>query len=644
MKRIARQKNDDIFLEKVQWNEVGEELNVMENKEDGNPMIRMIVGFVIVSAIFIYIGIGITKLQIIDGKKYLNASSKNYLIERSVPNNRGIIYDVNGVRLVENVASHRLLMRTYGVTSAGEERLKKEIEEILNFIPLEFDDVWQMYLDNKDNEFISETVVYGNIDYSTYLRIKVIEDSFEFFSVDENYARKYVAGNGFSHILGYTGEVTSTELLEKEGFKYGDIVGKEGLEFTYDEILRGEEGIDVREVDAMGKMMSNYVLEKEPPIDGADIYLSIDSNLQAKVYELLEAKVKELDGTAGSAVIVEVKTGKIVTLTNYPGYNNSLMVGGVSEDEVEEYMSMINDEKLPFLNRSIVSAQPPGSTFKVITASALLQSGAITTNTIINCPGIIYIGGDRVPIQDFGARVHGNLNVVGAIQMSSNIFFCRATIENSSIEGIMPYLEFYGIGEKTGVDLPGEAKGTFPSPDVKKKLAENNPWVDPYWYPQGDTCLTAFGQGIVTATPIQMAMVVTAIANGGKIYQPTLVDRIVYPDGTTETNQAKVLREGVVDESVLKIVGQGMKKSASNEGIVRVLANTSVPVAGKTGSAEYGIKDERGRYEHVHAWVIGFFPYDDPKYAVTILLEDGKAGGNAAYVLRDVVEYMYNEN
>ncbi|HOU76357.1 MAG TPA: penicillin-binding transpeptidase domain-containing protein, partial [Candidatus Dojkabacteria bacterium] len=483
-----------------------------------------------------------------------------------------------------------------------------------------------------------------NIDYSTYLRIKVIEDSLEFFNVDENYARNYVSGNGFSHILGYTGEVTSTEILENGGFRYGDIVGKEGLEYTYDEILRGKEGVDVREVDAMGKMISDYTLEKEPPTNGADIYLSIDSELQSKVYELLESKVKELEGTAGSAVIVDVETGKIVTLTNYPGYDNSLMVGGVSETEVEEYMAMMNDEKLPFLNRAIASAQPPGSTFKVITASALLQSGAITTKTIINCPGIIYIGGDRVPIQDFGARVHGNLNVVGAIQMSSNIFFCRATIENSSIEAIMPYLEFYGIGEKTGIDLPGEAKGTFPSPEVKKKLAENNPWVDPYWYPQGDTCLTAFGQGIVTATPLQMAMVVTAIANGGKIYQPTLVDRFVYPDGTTEINEAQVLREGVVDKSVLDIVGQGMKKSASNEGIIRVLANTPVPVAAKTGSAEYGAKDEIGRYEHVHAWVIGFFPYDDPKYAVAILLEDGKAGGNSAYVLRDVVEYMYSEN
>ena len=259
-------------------------------------------------------------------------------------------------------------------------------------------------------------------------------------------------------------------------------------------MLRGIEGIEVREVDALGKLVSDYVMEQRTPVDGADVYLSIDSKLQQKVYELLEAKVNELEGTAGSAVIMDIETGKIVTLTNYPAYDNSIMVGGISEDEVEEYMKMIEDEKLPFLNRAVVSAQPPGSTFKVITASSLLQSGAITTKTIVNCPGVIYIGGDRVTILDLGARLHGNLNVVGAIQMSRNIFFCQSTIENSSIEELIPYFEYFGIGQKTGIDIPGEASGTFPSPEVKQKLAETNSWVDPYWYPEGDTCLTAFGQ------------------------------------------------------------------------------------------------------------------------------------------------------
>lgn len=644
MKRVKRDTENEIFLDRVQWAEVSNNLAIDEPVSNSHVIGRMIFGVVFIVAIFGYLFTGIIKLQIIEGKKYLNVSAQNYLVERPITNNRGIIYDINGIKLVENVASHRLFMRTYGVTKAGEERLKAEVEKLLVYIPLESDEVWQMYLDNRDNDKISEIVVYGNIDYSTYLRLKVMEDELEFFSVDESSARKYVAGLGFSHILGYTGEVTSLEMTKEAKYKYGDIIGKEGLEYTYDSVLRGIEGIEVREVDALGKLVSDYVMEKRTPVDGADIYLSIDSKLQQKVYELLEAKVNELEGTAGSAVIMEIETGKIVTLTNYPAYDNSIMVGGIAEDEVEAYMKMIDDEKLPFLNRAIVSAQPPGSTFKVITASSLLQSGAITTKTIVNCPGVIYIGGDRVPIQDFGARVHGNLNVVGAIQMSSNIFFCQSTIENSSIEELMPYFEFFGIGQKTGIDIPGEASGTFPSPEVKQKLAETNPWVDPYWYPQGDTCLTAFGQGIMTATPIQMAVVTSAIANGGKIYEPTLVDKFVYPDGTVEQNEAKVLRDGVIDESVLSTVRLGMKKSASNEGIIRVLANAVVPVAAKTGSAEYGTKDERGRYEHVHAWVIGFFPYDDPKYAVTILLEDGKAGGNAAYVLRDVVDYMYGEN
>ena len=227
MKRVKRDTENEIFLDHVQWDEIGNNLAVAEPVSDGHVTGRMIFGVVFIVLIFGYLFTGIIKLQIIEGKKYLNASSQNYLVERPITNNRGIIYDINGIKLVENVASHRLFMRTYGVTKSGEERMKGEIEKLLVYIPLEFDEVWQIYLDNKENDKISEVVVYGNIDYSTYLRLKVMEDELEFFSVDENSARNYLAGNGFSHILGYTGEVTSLEMTKEVKYKYGDIIGKE---------------------------------------------------------------------------------------------------------------------------------------------------------------------------------------------------------------------------------------------------------------------------------------------------------------------------------------------------------------------------------------------------------------------------------
>jgi penicillin-binding protein 2 len=296
------------------------------------------------------------------------------------------------------------------------------------------------------------------------------------------------------------------------------------------------------------------------------------------------------------------------------------------------------------LNRAIAAQMPPGSTFKTLVAIAGLDSGAITRNTVyVSRRGYTFSSG--APFQDYRNSAYGALNLIDAISVSSNIYFCEL-IRNWDMNELVPYLEAFGIGSYTGIDIPGEAPGRLPSPENKIALANTtNPWLDAVWYPEGDSCNSVIGQGITLATPLQMVNWTSAIANEGTLNTPHVGDYFLDEDGERETLEYDPIRTEVASKEAIRTVKEGMWSAVNGpRATIRTLSGLSVEVAAKTGTAEFGALSKDGTYENTHAWTTSFFPYDKPKYAMTIFLEDGGESINAVRVARQMVEWMIKED
>jgi len=275
-----------------------------------------------------------------------------------------------------------------------------------------------------------------------------------------------------------------------------------------------------------------------------------------------------------------------------------------------------------------------------LVAAAGLDAKVIDRNTVyISRSGYTFSNG--APFQEFRKHSYGPLNVVDALAVSSNIYFCEM-IRKWDMNELVPYLESFGIGEYTGIDIPGEAPGRLPSPENKIKLANTtSPWLEPVWYPEGDSCNSVIGQGITLVTPVQMANWMAAIANGGTLYTPHVAKKFVDEKGFEYPVEPKVLSDTGVSKEALEIVRKGMWETVnSSRGIVGSLSNTGTSVAAKTGTAEFGKVNEEGIYEDTHAWVAGFFPYENPKYSFSIFLEDGGMSSNASAVMRNLLIWM----
>jgi penicillin-binding protein 2 len=413
------------------------------------------------------------------------------------------------------------------------------------------------------------------------------------------------------------------------------------LEREYDEDLLGEAGEIAWEVDAVGRTISKegYVIKE--PVSGKNLYLTIDLEIQRQLYEVIKEGVKEYDAQAGAAVIQNPETGEIIAIVSYPSYDNNLFVGGISS---AEYTKLITNPGNPLLNRAIAAQMPPGSTFKTLVAIAGLDSGAITRNTVyVSRRGYTFSSG--APFQDYRNSAYGALNLIDAISVSSNIYFCEL-IRNWDMNELVPYLEAFGIGSYTGIDIPGEAPGRLPSPENKIALAKTtNPWLDAVWYPEGDSCNSVIGQGITLVTPLQMVNWTSAIANEGTLHTPHVGDYFLDEDGERKTLEYDPIRTEVASEEAIETVKEGMWSAVNGpRATIRTLSGLSVEVAAKTGTAEFGALSKDGTYENTHAWTTSFFPYDKPKYAMTIFLEDGGESINAVRVARQMVEWMIKED
>ena len=623
-----------------------EEINGSGDSVDNDIALRwnLIVVFAGFSFLILFLFYSVFDLQVFQGDSMYARSQRNQINIIDVPSRRGIIFDRNGEKLVENVASVDCYLDLSPFFDEdgflNDEKLSENVEileKVLDEEAIESDSILErIYIILEKEPETRRILVASDLKNDVVIDIKALDEDLLGVDLEEGITRNYIYKDPFAHILGYTSIVTVEDIERLDYVGFNDIVGRVGIERYYDEHLIGEKGKIAVEVDAFGRVVSKSEALLKDAIHGRSLHITIDLDAQKEAYNILTEGVKEYGATSGSIVVQDVNTGEIIVMTNFPSYDNNLFVKGITQEKFEE---ILHGEGNPITNKAIDAQVPPGSMFKTIVASAGLDAGVINTETIyVSRAGYSFSSG--VPFQEFQNNVYGPLNIVDALMLSSNIYFCEM-IRNWDMNKLAPYLEEFGIGQYTGIDIPGEGPGRLPSPENKVKLAKTtSPWLEPYWYPEGDSCNAVIGQGIVTTTPLQAVNWISAIANGGTLHIPHLAKKLV-GNGEEVVFDFEKKNENFIKEEALEIVREGMRASvAGPRRVIVPLTDAKTEVAAKTGTAEFGRVDEDGRYMDTHAWVNGFFPYEEPKYSFVVFLEDGSASNNAAQLAREMVDWF----
>lgn len=610
--------------------------------------------FVFAFLLFTVLFFSLAKLQIVEGQEMAERSDENSIRVTSIPAYRGIIFDRDGQKLVENAPAVNVYLNIDMYLDRNmeieEEKLKKVsliLEDLLGskwqFASEEdrsYSSIYEKVVSIYDTDpYFSNILLARDIDNDTVIDIKSRAEELEGIVLEDESKRRYIYPEQFSHILGYVGQASNEDIEENEYISNNDTVGKAGVEKFYNELLAGQNGEKATEVNALGHSITGLSYVISPQVSGESLYMSIDLEVQNRMYEMIEEAVSENGATGASLVIEDVNNGEILSMISYPGYDSNSFIGGISE---KEYGQLLESERIPLLNRSIAAQIPPGSTFKTLIASAALDAGAITTSTIYTSRrGYTFSSG--APFQEFQNHAYGNLNVIEAIARSSNIYFCEL-IRDWDIDALVPYLKAFGVGQYTNIDLPGEMPGRLPSPENKEYLANHgSTWLDPIWYPEGDGCNSVIGQGITLVTPIQIANWTAAIANGGTLHTPHVLQKSVSEDGQEEVIEYEPLNEDFISSEALEIVRKGMWSVVhSSIGSAKILRNVGEEVALKTGTAEFGALNEDGEYEHTHAWISGFYPYQDPKYSFVIFFEDGGLSFDSLPYAKEILSWLIN--
>ena len=480
-------------------------------------------------------------------------------------------------------------------------------------------------------------------------------DEFPGINISVQPVRQYKQGTLASHILGYASKIGSEEYQKKKDeYNQNDIIGKTGIEAVFEKYLKGKNG--TKQIDmAVDGTITAEVVEKEA-VAGSNVVLTIDSQLQKIAEEALKDNIEKIknggfgksyDAKGGSCVVMNVKTGEVLAMASYPDYNPQSFADGISN---EEWKSYNENKSYPLLNKCIQSAYEPGSIFKMVTAIAGLESGNISLTEKINDTGVYKKYGAEWKCWYYTDyhRGHGYLNVIGAIEKSCNFFFYE-TADRMGIDTLDKYATYFGLGKKTGIELPSETAGTLASKDYVKSIKGS-------WNP-GDTINAAIGQGYNKFTPLQMTKYISMIANGGNNVNVSIVKTIQNADGTEvskdEINEYVKEKLGLTEENTENItlnkdyvnaVREGMKSVTSGEsGTAYVrFKDFNIKVGGKTGSAEAG-KDANGN-DIVNAWFAAFAPYDDPEIAVVVMVENGGHGNYTAEAVRNIMAEYFGMN
>ncbi|MGB9839307.1 penicillin-binding protein 2 [Thermovenabulum sp.] len=477
-----------------------------------------------------------------------------------------------------------------------------------------------------------------NVDFETVAKIE--EKRLPGVVIEVEPIRNYIYGSEAAHIFGYVGEISKNELeaLKDKGYRAGDLVGKMGLEKVLEPYLKGTNGGKQVEVNAFGKPIK--VLGEIPPVAGDTVVLTIDSELQRVAEKALQDQLLKLqtdkikpfpNAKRGAVVVLNVKTGEVLAMASVPSFDPNMFARGLTAKEWED---LSNNPLKPLVNIAISETYPPGSVFKMITAIAALENNITNEKETIYDRGVYWT---ILPKKDWKPGGHGVVNMIKAIAESCNIYFFEMG-RRLGIDLIEKYAKMFGLGQITGIELPGEKAGVVASREYKEKTFKKA--EDKIWYP-AETLDAAIGQGYHQYTPLQIATYVSAIANEGYWMRPHIIKSIVDADGRTVfESKAEIAGKVNVSKKTFEIVKQGMRGVVSPGGTAYgVFSNFPIPIAAKTGTAQWDLK------KAPHGWFVAFAPFDDPEIAVVVFIEQAGSGGSTGGpVARAILEEYFHLN
>lgn len=594
----------------------------------------------IIAIVFLLLVCRLVYLQMARGNYYEILSNGNRTRSIPIEAPRGVIFDRNGKPLVRN-----------------------DVTFMLTAVPDEVADNLQVIGTLSGILHMSRKALLQKIFHTTDLSLPVTLKSDMTFSQFaglseylplpgiypiEEPVRSYLYPLRDAHLLGYVGQISEGELKRRrsQGLRMGDIVGEDGIERVYDSLLRGQNGAQQVEVDATGRFVK--VLSAVQPVPGDNIYLTLDATVQEAAWKAVKEELqvlKKQNGkiTPATVVALDPNNGEVIAYVAWPSFNPNWFARGITE---KEYKSILDNKFDPLLNRPIQSAYPTGSTFKQITGSAGLQEKVITPNKPLYCPGYFSIPG--ITFNCFVRTGHGWIKFAEAIAQSCDVYFYKVGYM-LGIDRIDKYAHAFGIGQPTGIDLPDESGGLLPTPEWKEKV-----YKEP-WYP-AESINLAIGQGYLQATPLQMAVVTSIVANGGTRWRPHLFGRAVKADGAEVTRNVpqypQMLGTVPVAQKNLALLRLGMR-GAVDHGTATAAQVKGIPVAGKTGTAENlpTPLNPRGRN---HAWFVSFAPYfpvkdgiysRKPQLVVVVMMEEsgGYGGEFASPVAQKIFTAFFKE-
>lgn len=577
--------------------------------EDRNRITRLHTLLVVCLVLFAVLLGRMVYLQLWRGDYYAKQSDGNRLRQSRILAPRGIIYDSEGKELVNNLPG-------YAVVLQKQSSYKPEtLQRLSNLLQMPVEEI-NAKIKASEN-FYEPILLKNNLDQQMVTKIEEQRRYMPEVMLSVQPIRNYPYHELAAHALGYVGEVSSYE-IEQGLFKnisQGSLVGKGGLEKTYDKYLRGEDGAFMEEVDVAGNVVKHY--DSVQPIPGKNLKLTIDYELQKELEAFTDKHLAFLRSSgiapgarAAAVVAIDPRNGAVRAMVSRPGYDPNWFVHGISS---KNWNSINNDPNYPMNNKVITGEYPPGSTFKIVTGSAAFELKKVGLNEPI------FDGGfhPMVPTMgNAGGEVLGWLTFIKALAMSDNVYFYELGYR-VGIDNIEKYAHIFGFGERTGIDLEGESKGLVASKKVKRKI-----W-DEDWR-LGDTFNAAIGQGFNLTTPIQLSVMLSIVANGGTKYQPYLVDSIINSDGSLFEKPKRAEGKHIdVSQQTIDYIRMGMSATTQEGGTASYFAGLPKPIAGKTGTAE----NSHGRD---HGLFVAYGPVDDPELVVVCIVEQGGFGSVAA--------------
>ena len=561
----------------------------MDNLQQSRQTRRFLAATVLFTVIFLGILARLYFLQVVKGTYYAGVAEDNRLRIVSTDAPRGEIRDRNGVVLATDVPSFDIVVTTYDLKNSGQ-----ELSVVAQLTGSKLQTLKDTVKKAGVGPFTPITVA-RNIGKPVALKLAEREPDLPGIQLVMSTRRSYPQGTMAAHVLGYTGEIDDTELkkLQADSYVMKDIIGKEGVELQYESLLRGQKSQKLIEVDAGGKAVKT--LQEKPAVPGKSIILTIDARLQKTCEELL-------GDNQGAAIIMDPRNGEALALASAPTFDPNKFISGISSEDWKTWSA-----KASLVDRAIAGKFPPASTFKVVTGTAGLETRAITDRNIIYCGGGLTVGGRLFKDWIWPAR-HGNEDIYKAYADSCDVYFFTVA-RLVGIKSMDIYAHKFGIDKPTGIDLPGETTGFYPTPQWKLSQHKES------WY-EGDTMNMGIGQGYMLETPIRNISIFSSIAMNGTLWRPHFLKASVDPVTKAETQTTPVVQDTLgISAATLATVKKGLNLVSKTGGMTRIQVG-NIEICAKTGTAETGTPNL------YHTWIVAFAPMDNPQIAVLLMFEN----------------------